>query len=75
MFGTTSTTSLSAFNYQEYYHPTMSSQVQQCNFFDDEDNEEEPQMVRGGSGQQKLRVKSHRRRKTPSCGASSHRRH
>ncbi|KAF1897763.1 hypothetical protein Lal_00032523 [Lupinus albus] len=62
-FGTSSTTPLSAFNSQQYYQPTMSSQVQQGNFLDDEDDEDDdnedeeeedeevPQMVRGGSGQ------------------------
>ncbi|KAF1892699.1 hypothetical protein Lal_00031972 [Lupinus albus] len=41
MFGTTSTTPLSVFNSKEYYHPTMLSQVQRGNFFDDEDDEDD----------------------------------
>ncbi|KAF1863067.1 hypothetical protein Lal_00018914 [Lupinus albus] len=83
IFGTTSTTSLSKFNYQQYYHPTMPSQVQQSilddendkyDEDDDEEDEEEPQLLRGDSGQprqrqqqQQLRVQPPRRRKTPSC--------
>ncbi|KAF1894606.1 hypothetical protein Lal_00031426 [Lupinus albus] len=48
---------------------------------DDEEDEEKPQVVRGGTRQtkqhqqQQLRVQSLRRRKTHSCGTSSHRRH
>ncbi|KAF1868088.1 hypothetical protein Lal_00034030 [Lupinus albus] len=56
MFGTTSTTPLSAFHSQQYYQPTMPTQVQQSNIYDDEDDEddedeEEPQLVRGGTRQ------------------------
>ncbi|KAF1865912.1 hypothetical protein Lal_00033373 [Lupinus albus] len=96
--GNTSTTPLSLFNSQQYYHPTMHSQGQQGNFLDDEDDEDDedddeenedeedeevPQPVRGGSRQprqcqqqqQQLRVQPARRRKSPSCGTSSHRCH
>ncbi|KAF1888365.1 hypothetical protein Lal_00036237 [Lupinus albus] len=81
IFGTTSTTPLSAFNSQKYCHPTMHSQVQQGNFLDDEDDkddegddekdEEEPQLVRGGSGQPRQRQQQ--QEKKPSCGTSSDR--
>ncbi|KAF1895939.1 hypothetical protein Lal_00033889 [Lupinus albus] len=57
-FGTTSTTPLSAFHSQQYYQPTMPSQVQQGNFLDDEDDEEGEevsQLVRGGSEQPRQR--------------------
>ncbi|KAF1882120.1 hypothetical protein Lal_00038764 [Lupinus albus] len=75
MFGTTSTTPLSAFNSEQYYQPTMPTQV------DDEDDEEEeevPQLVRGGTRQPtqpSLRVQPTRRKRPPPCGTSSHRRH
>ncbi|KAF1881980.1 hypothetical protein Lal_00038624 [Lupinus albus] len=76
MFGTTSTTPLSAFNSEQYYQPTMPTQV------DDEDDEEEeeevPQLVRGGTRQPtqpSLRVQPPRRKRPPPCGTSSHRRH
>ncbi|KAF1863044.1 hypothetical protein Lal_00018889 [Lupinus albus] len=56
LFATSSTTPLSAFNSQQYYHPTMPSQVEQANFYgtqadydDDEEDEDEPQLVRGGT--------------------------
>ncbi|KAF1887789.1 hypothetical protein Lal_00023797 [Lupinus albus] len=91
MFGTTSTTHLSTFHSQQYYQPTMHTQVEQGNIYDDgddeddedddEEDEEEPQLVKGGTRppiqpqQQQLRVQQPRRRKTPSCGTSSHRRH
>ncbi|KAF1887564.1 hypothetical protein Lal_00040618 [Lupinus albus] len=69
MFGTTSTTPLLAFNSQQYYQPTMPTQV------DDEDDEEVPQLVRGGTRQPSLRVQPPRRRRAQPCGTSSHRRH
>ncbi|KAF1899190.1 hypothetical protein Lal_00019312 [Lupinus albus] len=76
MFGMTSTTPLSAFNSEQYYQPTMPTQV------DDEDDEEEeeevPQLVRGGTRQPtqpSLRVQPPRRKRPPPCGTSSHRRH
>ncbi|KAF1879574.1 hypothetical protein Lal_00033231 [Lupinus albus] len=76
MFGTTSTTPLSAFNSEQYYQPTMPTQV------DDEDDEEEeeevPQLVRGGTRQPtqpSLRDQPPRRKRPPPCGTSSHRRH
>ncbi|KAF1894171.1 hypothetical protein Lal_00004093 [Lupinus albus] len=76
MFGTTSTTPLSVFNSEQYYQPTMPTQV------DDEDDEEEeeevPQLVRGGTRQPtqpSLRVQPPRRKRPPPCGISSHRRH
>ncbi|KAF1866298.1 hypothetical protein Lal_00024302 [Lupinus albus] len=54
--------------------------------YEEEEDEEMPQLVRGGSGQsrqrqqqqqqqQQLRVQPPRRRKSPSCDTSSHRRH
>ncbi|KAF1897514.1 hypothetical protein Lal_00036955 [Lupinus albus] len=49
MFGTTSTTPLSAFNSQQYYQPTMLTQVDDED--DDEEEEEVPQLVRGGRRQ------------------------
>ncbi|KAF1864486.1 hypothetical protein Lal_00021909 [Lupinus albus] len=62
IFGTTTTTLLSAYNSQQYYQPTMPAQG---NIFDDEDDEddedddeedeEEPQLVRGGTGQPRQR--------------------
>ncbi|KAF1879569.1 hypothetical protein Lal_00033226 [Lupinus albus] len=76
MFGTTSTTPLSAFNSQQYYQPTMPTQVDDED--DDEEDEEVPQLVRGGTKQPtqpNLRVQPPRRRKPPPCGTSSHRRH
>ncbi|KAF1859400.1 hypothetical protein Lal_00009984 [Lupinus albus] len=57
MFGTTSTTPLSAFNSQQYYQPTMPTQVEQGNIYDEndeddnKDSEEVPQLVRGGTRQ------------------------
>ncbi|OIW13280.1 hypothetical protein TanjilG_25759 [Lupinus angustifolius] len=50
MFGTTSNTPLSAFNFQQYYQPTMPSQTDEDDEDDDDKDEEEPQLVRGGSG-------------------------
>ncbi|KAF1883820.1 hypothetical protein Lal_00038312 [Lupinus albus] len=76
MFGMTSTTPLSAFNSQQYYQPTMPTQVDDED--DDEEDEEVPQLVRGGTRQPtqpNLRVQPPRRRKPPPCGTSSHRRH
>ncbi|KAF1894835.1 hypothetical protein Lal_00028279 [Lupinus albus] len=84
MFGTTSTTTLSTFNSQQYNQPAMATQVPQGNIYDeddeddDEEDEEEPQLVRGGTRQPtqpQLRVQPPRRRKPPSCDTSSHRRH
>ncbi|KAF1862116.1 hypothetical protein Lal_00026635 [Lupinus albus] len=81
MFGTTSTTPLSAFNSQQYYQPTMPTQVEQGNMDDEDDDEEDeevPQLVRGGTRQPtqpNLRVQPPRRRKPPPYGTSSHRRH
>ncbi|KAF1896238.1 hypothetical protein Lal_00018517, partial [Lupinus albus] len=84
MFGTTSNTPLSAFNSQQYYQPTMPTQVEQGNIYDeddeddDEEDEEVSQLVRGGtrqSTQPNLRVQPPRMRKPPPCGTSSHRRH
>ncbi|KAF1883225.1 hypothetical protein Lal_00030328 [Lupinus albus] len=68
MFGTTSTTPLSAFNSEQYYQPTMPTQ----------EEEEVPQLVRGGTRQPtqpSLRVQPPRRKRPPPCGTSSHRRH
>ncbi|KAF1896904.1 hypothetical protein Lal_00034605 [Lupinus albus] len=76
MFGTTSTTPLSAFNSQQYYQPTMPTQVDDED--DDEEDEEVPQLVRGETRQPtqpSLRVQLPRRRRPPPCDTSSHRRH
>ncbi|KAF1888651.1 hypothetical protein Lal_00036690, partial [Lupinus albus] len=76
MFGTTSTTPLSAFNSQQYYKPTMPTQVDDED--DDEEDEEVPQLVRGGTRQPtqpSLRVQPPQRRRPPPCGTSSHRCH
>ncbi|KAF1899239.1 hypothetical protein Lal_00019363 [Lupinus albus] len=73
MFGTTSTKPLSAFNSEQYYQPTMPTQVD-----DEEEEEEMPQLVRGGTRQPtqpSLRVQPPRRKRPPPCGISSHRRH
>ncbi|KAF1899081.1 hypothetical protein Lal_00019202 [Lupinus albus] len=73
MFGTTSTTPLSAFNSEQYCQPTMPTQVD-----DEEEEEEVPQLVRGGTRQPtqpSLRVQPPRRKRPPPCGTSSHRRH
>ncbi|KAF1873038.1 hypothetical protein Lal_00016157 [Lupinus albus] len=79
MFGTTSTTPLSAFNSEQYYQPTMPTQVDDEDDEDDEEEEEEvPQLVRGGTRQPtqpNLRVQPPRRKRPPPCGTSSHRRH
>ncbi|CAL0302503.1 unnamed protein product [Lupinus luteus] len=56
LFGTTSSTPLSAFNFPQYYQPIMPSQVQQSNLYDiqnrddddDKDDDEQKQLVRGG---------------------------
>ncbi|KAF1876187.1 hypothetical protein Lal_00006818, partial [Lupinus albus] len=74
MFGTTSTTPLSAFNSQQYYQPTMPTQVDDED--DDEEEEEVPQLVRGGTRQPtqpSLRVQPPRKKRPPPCGTSSHR--
>ncbi|KAF1894958.1 hypothetical protein Lal_00022453 [Lupinus albus] len=79
MFGTTSTTPLSAFNSQQYYQPTMPTQVDDEDDEDDDEEEEEvPQLVRGGTRQPtqpSLRVQPPRRKRPPPCDTSSHRRH
>ncbi|XP_019457637.1 PREDICTED: nascent polypeptide-associated complex subunit alpha-like protein [Lupinus angustifolius] len=86
MFGTTSNTSFSACNSQQYYQPTMPSQTNEDDEDDDDDDdsededEEQSQLVRGGrqhqsQQQQQLKVQPPRMRKTPGCGTSSHRRH
>ncbi|KAF1885815.1 hypothetical protein Lal_00042684 [Lupinus albus] len=79
IFGTTSTTPLSAFNSQQYYQPTMLTQVDDEDVEDDDEEDEEvPQLVRGGTRQPtqpSLRVQPPRRRKPTPCGTSSHRRH
>ncbi|KAF1899614.1 hypothetical protein Lal_00019742 [Lupinus albus] len=76
MFGTTSTTPLSAFNSEQYYQPTMPTQVGDED--DEEEEEEVHQLVRGGTRQPtqpSLRVQPPRRKRPPPCGTSSHRRH
>ncbi|KAF1874095.1 hypothetical protein Lal_00041539 [Lupinus albus] len=79
MFGTTSTTPLSAFNSEQYYQPTMPTQVDdEDDEHDEEEEEEVPQLVRGGTRQPtqpSLRVQPPRRKRPPPCGTSSHRRH
>ncbi|KAF1885190.1 hypothetical protein Lal_00029079 [Lupinus albus] len=91
MFATNPNTPMSAYGTQDFYRPTMSSQIQQCNIYGNENNEdddddgdeeeEEQQLQTRGSGrvveipQQKLRVLPPRRRRPPPCGTSSHHRH
>ncbi|KAF1898680.1 hypothetical protein Lal_00039885 [Lupinus albus] len=41
MFGTTSTTPSSAFNSQQYYQPTMPTQVEQGNIYDEDEEDDE----------------------------------
>ncbi|KAF1887493.1 hypothetical protein Lal_00040547 [Lupinus albus] len=79
MFATNPNTSMSAYGTQDFYRPTMPSQIQQCNIYgnenneDDDDEEEEHQLQTRGSGrvveipQQQLRVLPPRRRRSPHC--------
>ncbi|CAL0331280.1 unnamed protein product [Lupinus luteus] len=76
LFGTTSSTPLSAFNSPPYYQPTMPSQLDE----DDDEDEEEQQLVRGGAKHrqqqqpQQQRFQPPRKRRPPGCGTSSHHR-
>ncbi|CAL0309425.1 unnamed protein product [Lupinus luteus] len=79
LFGTTSSTPLSAFNSPPYYQPIMPSQLD-----DDDEDEEEQQLVRGRERhrqQQQPQQQPHqqrfqppRKRRPPGCGTSSHHR-
>ncbi|KAF1868430.1 hypothetical protein Lal_00008237 [Lupinus albus] len=80
MFATNPNTPMSAYGTQDFYRPTMPSQIQQGNIFSNEDNkddddgdeeEDEEQVQTRGSGrvieipQQQLRVLLPRRRRPP----------
>ncbi|CAL0317093.1 unnamed protein product [Lupinus luteus] len=73
LFGTTSSTPLSAFNSPSYYQLTMPSQLN-----DDDEDEEEQQLVRGGARhrqqQQPHQQRFHppRKRRPLGCGTPSH---
>ncbi|CAL0312232.1 unnamed protein product [Lupinus luteus] len=78
LFGTTSSTPLSAFNSPPYYQPTMPSELDEDDE-DDEEEEEEQQLVRGGARHHQQqphqqRFQPPRKRRPPGCGTSSHHR-